>query len=584
MKDGRQLLRLAQPVGKELLLGAKSRETAVMKAQESLELVRLRLEETGYSNPSAWPSARIDLENAASILKTKGEELLVAPAVLPEQARLVLLEELTPKLDALALALKERDVPLTMKLQEDTAAALGKLRGLSFAKATLPYEIPSEYSSLPRLMGRAKIEMKIQSLKGFRTENGKKYDTDTIIYELDGYHAPLTAGSIMDLVMKKFYDGMSIQRAEELIVQTGSTIVDKDAGYVDPKTNLVRTIPLEIFYKNDASPVYGITSDDDNRATDTKALPFQAYGALGMGRSNEDPDSASSQFFFLKWLQALVAPGRNTLDGYYSCFGYVVQNEELLSQLQVGDKIIYAKVIEGAENFVPHSKPLLQTSSNSITYSSLVTAKSISKSDFLKATSEGSAIDVRDKKAMAKEVKTLENAAGLKEPKKSPSEQRNEFADQLKLYQTLKKTEAQQKQSAELFFGEFLPMPLKIVPVASADEGPTIVLKGGKYDGISAPTEAPKKYNKYGKLIEEKMIVDPNVNEKIRLVDLGGSRGARGLASNGVQGGSLVDQLKAYGGPGAPDDKYEDKSLKNPLKYKSGIEDQLKVYQKLQGQ
>ena len=42
----------------------------------------------------------------------------------------------------------------------------------------------------------------------------------------------------------------------------------------------------------------------------------QAYGALGMDRSNEDPDSASSQFFFLKWLQALVAPGdiyNNTL-------------------------------------------------------------------------------------------------------------------------------------------------------------------------------------------------------------------------------------------------------------------------------
>ena len=44
-----------------------------------------------------------------------------------------------------------------------------------------------------------------------------------------------------------------------------------------------------------------------------------------MARSNDDPDSGSSQFFFLKWLQALVAPGRNTLDGYYSCFGYVVK-------------------------------------------------------------------------------------------------------------------------------------------------------------------------------------------------------------------------------------------------------------------
>jgi peptidylprolyl isomerase len=149
---------------------------------------------------------------------------------------------------------------------------------------------------------------------------------------------------------------MEIQRAEELIVQTGSTIKDKDAGFIDPKTGITRTIPLEIFYKNDKEPVYGITSDDDSRATETKALPFQAYGALGMARGNDDPDSASSQFFFLKWLQALVAPGRNTLDGYYSCFGYVIKNEDAIKELHVGDTIVYAKVIEGAENLFANEK------------------------------------------------------------------------------------------------------------------------------------------------------------------------------------------------------------------------------------
>ena len=103
---------------------------------------------------------------------------------------------------------------------------------------------------------------------------------------------------------------------------------------------------------------YGISSDDDNRATETKALPFQAYGALGMAR-DVDPDSGSSQFFFLKWLQALVAPGRNTLDGYYGCMGYVVENEEILKQLQVGDKILYAKVVDGLENFSPVASALV---------------------------------------------------------------------------------------------------------------------------------------------------------------------------------------------------------------------------------
>ena len=40
------------------------------------------------------------------------------------------------------------------------------------------------------------------------------------------------------------------------------------------------------------------------------------------------------------------------------------------------------------------------------------------------------------------------------------------------------------------------------------------------------------------------MGADPIKESRVRVVDLGGNRGARGLASNGVQGGSLVDQVR----------------------------------------
>eukprot|EP00595_Chromulina_sp_UTEXLB2642_P002426 CAMPEP_0196761598 /NCGR_PEP_ID=MMETSP1095-20130614/901_1 /TAXON_ID=96789 ORGANISM="Chromulina nebulosa, Strain UTEXLB2642" /NCGR_SAMPLE_ID=MMETSP1095 /ASSEMBLY_ACC=CAM_ASM_000446 /LENGTH=74 /DNA_ID=CAMNT_0042111377 /DNA_START=896 /DNA_END=1116 /DNA_ORIENTATION=- len=73
------------------------------------------------------------------------------------------------------------------------------------------------------------------------------------------------------------------------------------------------------------------------------ALPFQAYGAVGMARANEDPDSATSQIFLLKWRQALIAPGRNTLDGFYNCLGYITSdNEQLLSQVTTNDVITKA--------------------------------------------------------------------------------------------------------------------------------------------------------------------------------------------------------------------------------------------------
>ena len=154
------------------------------------------------------------------------------------------------------------------------------------------YTIPEEYNNLPKLIGRAKVLLSVKSNSGgFRLNDDKTtvQSTDFII-ELDGYHAPLTSGNILDLIDKGFYNNINIPKAEELIVQFGQPKGSID-GYIDPKTGNIRTIPLELFYKQDTQPVYGITSDDDKRATETMALPFQAFGAVGMARNNEDPDT-----------------------------------------------------------------------------------------------------------------------------------------------------------------------------------------------------------------------------------------------------------------------------------------------------
>jgi len=121
-------------------------------------------------------------------------------------------------------------------------------------------------------------------------------------------------------------------------------------AFVDPKTKQPRLLPLEIFYKKDKAPTYSYTSDDDQRATESFALPFQSYGALGMAHDPEDVNTASSKFWFLKWDQSLVPPGRNTLDGSSACFGYVVEHQELLSQLSRGDSIVAIRVVDGLDN------------------------------------------------------------------------------------------------------------------------------------------------------------------------------------------------------------------------------------------
>uniref|UniRef100_A0A7S2UKX2 peptidylprolyl isomerase n=1 Tax=Attheya septentrionalis TaxID=420275 RepID=A0A7S2UKX2_9STRA len=268
----------------------------------------------------------------------------------------LLLEE---KLPLLGAAVRKQDIVTTLKLQEECSSLVYDIRSLSMTEGVLPYQIPEEFASLPQLRGRAVVECTLQKQnKGMYTvgvdaDNEEKMSQVTLTLTVDGYHAPITAGNFIDLVQRKYYDNMSIQSAEELIVQTGKPTTGDGTtdGFVDPKTKEKRVIPLEIFYKKDKQPTYSYTSDDDMRATESMSLPFQAYGALGMAHDPEDVNTASSQFWFLKWDQALVAPSRNTLDGSQACFGYVTKNQDVLKQVSKGDTIISMKVVQGAENF-----------------------------------------------------------------------------------------------------------------------------------------------------------------------------------------------------------------------------------------
>jgi cyclophilin family peptidyl-prolyl cis-trans isomerase len=67
------------------------------------------------------------------------------------------------------------------------------------------------------------------------TPEGPQEPTLTIV--LDGYNAPVSAGQFMDLVQRKFYDGMEIQRADGFVVQTGDPD-GPETGFVDGSGNL----------------------------------------------------------------------------------------------------------------------------------------------------------------------------------------------------------------------------------------------------------------------------------------------------------------------------------------------------------
>jgi peptidylprolyl isomerase len=156
----------------------------------------------------------------------------------------------------------------------------------------------------------------------------------------------------VDLVQRGFYDDMEFIRAEDYyVLQTGDPDGPEE-GFIDPKTGEYRAIPLEILVKGDESPTYGATLESLGRYLEEPVLPFSAFGTLGMARPNTDPNGGSSQFFFFLFEPELTPAGLNLLDGRYTVFGYVVDNEDILDNLGQGDRIEAVRVVSGADNLV----------------------------------------------------------------------------------------------------------------------------------------------------------------------------------------------------------------------------------------
>jgi peptidylprolyl isomerase len=71
-----------------------------------------------------------------------------------------------------------------------------------------------------------------------------------------------------------------------------------------------------------------------------------------MAHPAEDVNGGSSQFFLYLFESDLTPAGLNLIDGNYAAFGYLKDGVEVLRKLKLGDEIISAKIIEGAENLV----------------------------------------------------------------------------------------------------------------------------------------------------------------------------------------------------------------------------------------
>ena len=304
--------------------------------QVELQEIQHKLEETSdLVRGGRWPALAKTVTKCQSLLKKHQSNIV---RELPKDKQRISEKtflELKDDLDTLQNDAKSKDKYSFITTRKE---ALDKIGGLEeyFLPRQFPYSIPSEFDNLPRLLGRAKVN--IETSKG------------NMIAVIDGFNAPLTAGSFIDLASKNFYKNLPINRAEEFFVlQTGDPIGEA-IGYIDPETNEERHVPLEIRIPNENETFYNQTFEDLGLYTETPTLPFATLGTLGWSHSNTAVDDGSSQFFFFLYEAELNPAGRNLIDGRNAAFGYVVEGYDTLEELTKNDTIISIDVLEGIEN------------------------------------------------------------------------------------------------------------------------------------------------------------------------------------------------------------------------------------------
>ena len=305
-----------------------------------LQDLQHRLESTSDDlRAKRWTALAATVHRSQTLLTSRHQAILDSLPAADQSRGSALLDQLEEQMQVVASASDSSDRDAFLSSRRDALSSIGELEAMLVGE--FPFTIPAEYADLPRLLGRATVE--IETTQG------------TLTAVVDGYNAPLTAGAFVDLVQKGFYDGLPFTRAEDFyVLQTGDP-KGPETGYVDPKTKAERTVPLEIMVPGEAEPFYNATFEDLGLFTAQPVLPFATLGTLGWAHSDEALNDGSSQFFFFLYEAELTPAGLNLVDGRYGAFGYVVDGFEVLEELGINDGIVKARVIEGADNLKAHA-------------------------------------------------------------------------------------------------------------------------------------------------------------------------------------------------------------------------------------
>lgn len=145
-----------------------------------------------------------------------------------------------------------------------------------------------------------------------------------VVLALNAAKAPVTVANFVKLVKAGFYDRLLVHRVEPgFVVQAG-----------DPGTRgMTRSALLKALASS--PPTIGGGGPGWSIPLEQTGL-LHDRGVIAMARS-QSPDSAGSQFY-------ITLGAAHHLDGGYAVFGTVAQGMGVVDALEVGDRIVSAKV------------------------------------------------------------------------------------------------------------------------------------------------------------------------------------------------------------------------------------------------
>lgn len=298
----------------------------VASLQRELEAVQYALR---IPQRKPWQSMAVSAA-AASELVADGDSCLrgVLPADI-EEAR-GLLEGIASDLTRLQRAIEVKDPERTSVRVSNALERLSQIELLQ--SPGLKYQVPRKYSSLPRLTGRAILEVTVTPQAGGGTKR--------LELTLDGFSAPLTSGRVLSNVLKKMYDGTVIRVDDTAIFVGGG----KGEG--------VGQLPLEVMARGEYEPRY--RTELDVNSGEIPLLPLSVDGALAMARAG-DGMSSTSEWFIYKYNRATSGlAGVSFDDGRFAVYGYCSGETSGggLRSLSDGDRIDRIRVLAGADKLL----------------------------------------------------------------------------------------------------------------------------------------------------------------------------------------------------------------------------------------